>query len=439
MTTKHYAPSMTFTESEVRLPTRGTVGVTKTGMLLPASKGPGNIPINIRSESELYETFGYPTEYNYKDWFNAAGYLKYASELYVIRPVNTDWTTAGIAIKNDGGTITIEEGDRAGLYNEDKAEYTLDNLGTTITATDYLIEFNAKSITTSDEIAVAVVSKDDVSSSDLYWGAPIFTETATYINQLYNEADGVETIDVTLVAATATTAAYYTATIGGVATTTITHGYTVVEAVTGDVYALDTNDSSGPGDATFVDTSRAVVAGTSGTIVYVEDGVNNKFGYLSDLVEGACTLTAVADGNDIEYQPPFNSVLTAKNVTLGITDYVVPQYLGSSLYGTDKLPVSFSDVIKPKPDFLRLELGVVVLKKDTQGYWQLAETFVGSWDASAKTTSGLSKHIKSVINRDSKYVYCHAIDYNSYTGYDYDFTTKDFSVRDMILNDNDAA
>ena len=120
----------------------------------------------------------------------------------------------------------------------------------------------------------------------------------------------------------------------------------------------------------------------------------------------------------------------------GIIDYVVPQYLGSSLYGTDKLPVSFSNVIKPQPDFLRLELGVVVLKKDSQGYWQLAETFVGSWDETAKTTSGLSKHIKKVINKDSNYIYCHAVDQGDPTLIaELEFSTTLQSIREMILND----
>ncbi len=417
MTTKHHAPSMTFTESEVRLPKRGTVGVTKTGMLLPATKGYGNVPINIRSESELLETFGYPTEYNYKDWFNAAGYLNYSSELYVIRPVNTTWTNAGIAISNPSSTLAINSSDRGSLYNEDKAESTIDNADGEWTA-NYLIEFFNKTVTTDNDIAVSVCSNEDD------WDSPIFTETATYINtkvvvadatsvDLQEDGDGVCTADV-----------------NGESDKVIPHGYTIVQNG-GVVYYLNKNAVGG---AAFEVTGDTI---TSSSLVYLEDDVYNQVGTLNAVTTGDKTFTPSQDANGATYQPPFNNVLKYKNTTLGIVDYVVPQYMGSSLYNsTTKLPVNFSNVIKTTPDFLRLELGVVILKKDSQGYWQLAETHVGSWDETAKTTSGLSKHIKKVINKDSKYVYCHAVDVNDPTAVtELDFSTTTKSIREMILLD----
>jgi len=411
MANKHYAPSMTFTESEVRLPKREAFGTTRTGMILTANSGYGNIPINIKSENQLVDTFGYPTEYNYKAWFDAAGYLKYANELYVIRPVNTAWTNAGVGVEYDPSEddVTINARTKANMYNPDKAEALLDT--ETVTGGDK-IEFFAKTISNKDDIAVTVCSKEGD------YASPIFTETAVYINSNIVTATVSASVP-TLVQAEnygpVTCSAY-----GG----SIGHGFSIISAASGTIWYLNKNAAT----AVWVNTTIAV---TADTLFYLEDGVNNCIGNLDAVTAGTKTFTAKT------VQPVNNAVTKIKVIASNTVQYVVPQYLGSSLYNSStKLPVNYQDIIKPTPDFINYECGVAIFKKDTQGYWQLAETFVGSFDITAKTTAGLSKYIANVINKNSKYVYCiaEALD-RGVNDDEYDFSTTLSSITDMTIDD----
>ena len=56
------------------------------------TKGPVNVPTLISSVSELKETFGKPTKYNYNQWYQAYNFLQYSGELYVVRAADLNGT-----------------------------------------------------------------------------------------------------------------------------------------------------------------------------------------------------------------------------------------------------------------------------------------------------------------------------------------------------------
>ena len=69
--------------------------------------GPAESITKITSEGNLIQYFGYPHDWNYKDWFTAKNYLQYSSSLAVVRCVNkfalnaTDNAGLGVLIEND--------------------------------------------------------------------------------------------------------------------------------------------------------------------------------------------------------------------------------------------------------------------------------------------------------------------------------------------------
>ena len=80
----------------------------KTAALLPANTGYcNNYPYMIRTQDELIETFGYPTSYNYKYWFQIWNYLQYENDgIWVVRPIKT--TDYNYSIQLNGNTIRIK-------------------------------------------------------------------------------------------------------------------------------------------------------------------------------------------------------------------------------------------------------------------------------------------------------------------------------------------
>jgi hypothetical protein len=72
--------------------------------------GPAESITKITSEGNLVQYFGYPHDWNYKDWFTAKNYLQYSSSLAVVRCVNefalnaTD-SGVGFLIENDSKFI----------------------------------------------------------------------------------------------------------------------------------------------------------------------------------------------------------------------------------------------------------------------------------------------------------------------------------------------
>ncbi|MCK9544820.1 MAG: hypothetical protein M0R03_22635, partial [Novosphingobium sp.] len=340
MANKNFAPSMTFTESEKRLPKTESAGATRTGVILTANSGYGNIPINIRTETQLIDMFGYPTETNYKMWFDCAGYLKYASELYVIRPViDATWANYGIGIDPSENVTSVN---KTNMYNPDIAEATLDTA--TVTSANK-IEFYNKSISTNDDIAVLVCSKEADFTS------PIVDEDAVLLHSTYIHAD-TPVID----------ASEGTATIATVANTVLTHGYSIIAEDPSDletyyVYRYNANTTAWvQGDA--IATTALIFTDEKSAVLTVTN--RKKFGNLAwsntevTEVGGAGTFT------HLDPQP--KSYKKIKNTTTNFISYVVPHYLATSLYNSSTgLATTYENLIKPEPDFGAYELGVIVL------------------------------------------------------------------------------
>ena len=78
---------------------------TSAGIAMEASWGPVDEMLLISDESSLVESFGKPSERNYKSWFTAKNFLSYSNSMYVIRsvgsnPLNSGIQEDGVLIKN---------------------------------------------------------------------------------------------------------------------------------------------------------------------------------------------------------------------------------------------------------------------------------------------------------------------------------------------------
>jgi hypothetical protein len=70
--------------------------------------GPAGQIVTVDSENNLKQLFGKPTETNYEEWFTAANFLNYGSNLKVVRTVNTDST--GAYASNSSGPSAADVG-----------------------------------------------------------------------------------------------------------------------------------------------------------------------------------------------------------------------------------------------------------------------------------------------------------------------------------------
>jgi hypothetical protein len=172
-----YSPSMEFSETQKLAETTSPVSLdTTTGMLLKSNYGEANIPIKITTESELIQKFGYPTEYNYIDWFNASGYLKNANNLYVVRPLATTASNVYMDVGYVTGTLTISvDNTQTDLYNDDIAQNTLDG----ITPTSGHMNIYNRHVTNKNDLAILLCTneteyEESISKKD------IFDSSATY-------------------------------------------------------------------------------------------------------------------------------------------------------------------------------------------------------------------------------------------------------------------
>lgn len=161
MAKKQFSANLSFTETEFRAPVRTNLNNTKAGAILPATTGYCLIPTLIENENQLISNFGYPTNNNYKFWFDCSGFLKSASSLYVVRPLIDGSDNKGISVNTSGNVAPTSEVD---LYNEEVALNTLDF---NITADGNLKLFN-RFINKNNDTAVVVISNTDAYKSPLF-------------------------------------------------------------------------------------------------------------------------------------------------------------------------------------------------------------------------------------------------------------------------------
>ena len=94
------------TISEIDLTTVIPSGATSIGAFAgPFAWGPINEIITVSSELQLAKSFGNPSSSNYENWFSAANFLAYSSNLKVVRAVNISTTRNASA--NGGNNVVL--------------------------------------------------------------------------------------------------------------------------------------------------------------------------------------------------------------------------------------------------------------------------------------------------------------------------------------------
>jgi len=410
MEQKQFAPSMTFTEREVRKTKIGTLGVTKTGMLLTSANGPGDKIINITSEDELVQIFGKPTAYNYKDWFNAASYLKYASDLYVVRPIVTEgvdaWENAGITFTVDYDSnyaVTSANASVANMYNEDIADNTLFSAGLT---NKNALQFIDKYVNKNNEVGVLVCSKKEDYDLPLLESNMVGEATIgkrAYLNLL--TAPVVADLPAALALLENSAGAFY---------------HPMSSSAHGDAYVFLMNTTH----YTIVRLNKT--NGTFNPATQTTWTLANSNGFvetfdLTTLANGSYKILNKADDSFYTYSVSTGTVTWNTTTpdtyqsplyiphynTYSLIDYIIMQDFASSLYdGVTKKLKPFSDIVQKNLNFIQGDLAVLILLKNIEGLWEVAEIFYGNYDEYARETSGVTKSIKKKINKDSKYVYC---------------------------------
>lgn len=157
------------------------------------SWGPVLSPYLLASEQELVDTFGYPSDWNYKHWFTAADSLAYAKALYVNRlglatarnavsvtPAAVTGTAAFTAgspnVTGTGTTFTnLAVGDQL-IYTVSGTQYT-SFIKTITSATAIILETNAT--VTSPTTTVTSVSKAVINNASDY-----STKTVTSLSNM---------------------------------------------------------------------------------------------------------------------------------------------------------------------------------------------------------------------------------------------------------------
>lgn len=485
-----FASSIEFVEKQKLLDkTASTDMDTITGMLLKANYGTANIPVRISTESELIKYFGYPTEYNYLDWFNAAGYLKFAKDLYVVRPVSTSAVNACIDISST--TVSNDETE-SNLYNEDVAEITLESA----VVGDNHIRFYNRCVSSLNDISVITctneteyeesVSKDDIFDNTLAVKTVYDRSTLPPITTFANR-DRIAVKEALIETGTVTAITYYvyylnktSSTVGTWVKTTDTiedadRVFITSERLAYDV-AIDFTSAPTYQKELYDETTHSVLAFPDiddyeiGDKILVLDAIAHTWNIYEkqtgetvwidttiNLVDGdevlvtstnkirTATITTVPDdisfadyGTQIIYTDSFtpdisitakDEILIKKDSNVMITNSVV-RYMTAEMYDSNYNPLTFSNVLAKKPDFTKNEIGVLVFKRNLDGYFEVVENFTNSLDADSKSTNGTSNYIDININKYSKYIYCKS-NICALT----DVSTNAYSVNNLVITD----
>lgn len=533
MATKQFSANLEFTEREFRAPVRTNLNETKAGAVLPASVGYAQTPILIENESQLIANFGYPTDNNYKFWYDCSGYLKNGSTLNVVRPLKDNAKNYGVSVSNAGVVAKISKED---LYNEEVAMNTLDNsLGS-----EGKLEIYNRYVSKTNDIAVAVVSNTTAYAAPLFADFKLvnglsyfFKKPVNFVNEsgttpdiksllgrtsafasntyahIFQGTDFVVAstavasanqnkvfIDTDITNRLSITGTYGTTLVIGtkylmtfnhptatvtlpveaISTTTfktladdsalVTTGITSVDVksdanvavttVTGTVAVtkssncfLSIQDIDGtwgwedldlfiPSGYFTVDSKYYKiqkvegVLGTTTTKIYDFVLGTNKFGELEAASGTAWHL--IIDGNDYnidvdgklyQYTSPnltvygaddatkkpqgYNMVYTKDSTGVKVLSKIVPKYLVDGLYTNDGSIVAVRDVVSPTPNFSKNEVVVLVFRKEfVSGRYDLVESFTGNYNYNSKNSSGASNYIETIINKNSKFIYCNA-------------------------------
>tara|TARA_Y100001937_G_scaffold39138_1_gene55639 strand:- start:6393 stop:8159 length:1767 start_codon:yes stop_codon:yes gene_type:complete len=85
-----------------------TISTTAAGFVGDFGWGPASEVLTISSENELREEYGDPDDNNFSWWFSAANFLRYGSNLQVIRAVNSGAKNAGVTNSDPGSDVSLK-------------------------------------------------------------------------------------------------------------------------------------------------------------------------------------------------------------------------------------------------------------------------------------------------------------------------------------------
>jgi len=141
-----------------------------TVAFLSAERGVGNKNTTVTDQVDFINKFGYPTEYNYKTWYNIYEYLRYTNYINVMRVVDADTyqnygIEFGMYFDGDSNLQVLNRVELTNYYNDDIAINTLQNYTIDNAHTEYTV-INREATQTQD-IAVSFCTTEDEYDSSI--------------------------------------------------------------------------------------------------------------------------------------------------------------------------------------------------------------------------------------------------------------------------------
>lgn len=268
------------------------------------TKGPSDKYLTITNGEELISNYGYPTNANYNDWFQAYNFLQYANKLLVSRAVDATgtWTATGNTVS------AANEMDKVEVANVP----SMIEAGSIIKFSGSTDEYKVLTIEDPEDAVAQVTEITITSAVDGAYGFNV-NGTAVAFNAVGSTTD--------LIAAALNTAV--TGTILNV-TSTVLGAVITITAVTPGVDLVVTNDS---GTMTIANTVDALAAQTYELVletvtpmmfdIYLNDAISVKDSALNAIVDAPTgTATYVLDTGVIIEDTPAGTVRTAAELKL---------------------------------------------------------------------------------------------------------------------------
>jgi len=451
-----YSPSIEFEETEISIPSQATETGIITGMVLNADMGYGKTITDIYSVSELLEQFGKPTDFNYKNWFNARDYLMQGNHLKVVRPVPTNAKNSSMQLNGvshlsldsdwyNGTDVKNRTKPIEAMYNKDVAEFNLESNFTTTNKLEIINRF----VTTKQDLSIAVCSSADHYEEPMFFDEigiirnfnqtqaplkPVKDERYTILRktEAVNITAGSSSPDIIVSPKDLTNELsindYINDGTSHLLITAIDYGVTTIDVTTISVAEGTSNDSSieisyllgdwstsnfDNGDLVEydLDTTNWVIQGSPADKYYIE--------LLGKVYRWDDPNWVVSE--DEKYLPVDSN-------GDGKAEYAVKDIFDSSLLNSDNSIKSFKDIYKANLDFvdeydlvdstklLKDNVLIFVFKKnDISGKWQIVEQHLGSSVRTAKDDNNNSIFLEKVVFQESNYIYVKTGETNTHT------------------------
>lgn len=429
---EYVSPNIVFEERASESPQRLINNRLKGGAVLPANDGSALKPITINNDTEVFETFGNPNDYNFQYHKQITDFSAPGNPIIVVRPLhssakNADLQLRGISHKKLDSWFTSNLGrnltrNAEKFYNEDVADVSLNYEY----STEYKLDVIRRYVSSKKDIAVAVCSNIK------HFNEPIMNANIDVIRNFNvstpsNNPSKYEKY--TILRDTLTTTS----------TDSVTKKFIVVGDVTSKIKTGDKLIVTGTNALTVtVATSTFLTPNTE--IVVTEAVVNSTNDVINYLNGSWSTLATLTNGSLVEYSGSAWTVIDPASIAekyyvellgapykkvgsnwIKITDeFYVPIDLNNDgkadiaqadIFSTELLNssgvlVSFNDLLTTSTNFENNEIFIVVLRKNMlTNKWLLAETHFGNYSIDHKDANNNNDFIESMIYNSSDYIY----------------------------------